>query len=217
MIRTVKPEILDLLPESHPDALHNRRDLLIFNHLMGNFRWFYGELNKRLADNDRLLEIGAGLGDLGRWLYPRVLNRQDVLFDGLDRWSRPPHWPELWNWHQVDLRSFNGYDRYNIILANLVLHQFEDHELQQLGQAIGKRARLILISEPARRKLHLLQVKLATILGTSYVTKHDARVSIEAGFINDELPRLLGLDLKHWECNCEVGFLGQYRMIAVRK
>ena len=217
MIRTVKPEILDQLPENHPDALHNRRDLLIFNHLMGNFRWFNSELKKRLVDSDRLLEIGAGMGDLGRWLNPRVLNKQGVSIDGLDQWSRPTHWPELWNWHQGDLRSFDGYDRYNIVLANLVLHQFEDQELHRLGQEIGKCAKLILISEPARRKLHLFQIKLATILGTSYVTKHDARVSIEAGFINDELPELLGLDLKQWECTCEVGFLGQYRMIAVRK
>lgn len=217
MIRTVKPEILDRLPENHPDALHNRRDLLIFNHLMGNFRWFYRELKKRLDKDDHLLEIGSGIGDLGRWLYPRVLNKQDVLYDGLDQFSRPKNWPELWKWHQVDLRSFDGYDRYNIVLANLVLHQFKDQELHRLGQEIGKRAKLILISEPARRNLHLFQLKFARLLRTSYVTNHDARVSIEAGFINDELPKLLGLDLKQWECNCEVGFLGQYRMIAVKK
>ena len=74
MIRAIKPEILDQLPENHPDALHNRRDLLIFNHLMGNFRWFYRELKKRLDKNDHLLEIGSGLGDLGRWLFPRRMS-----------------------------------------------------------------------------------------------------------------------------------------------
>ena len=76
---------------------------------------------------------------------------------------------------------------------------------------------MLLLDEILSKGLHLFQLKFARLLGTSYVTNHDARVSIEAGFINDELPELLGLDLKQWECNCEVGFLGQYRMIAVRK
>jgi len=217
MIRAIKPEILDQLPENHPDALHNRRDLLIFNHLMGNFRWFYRELKKRLDKNDHLLEIGSGLGDLGRWLFPRILNEHDIEYDGLDQFSRPSKWPKSWNWHQTDLRVFDEYDHYDIILANLVLHQFEDQELFRLGQKIDRSTKLILISEPARRNLHLFQLKFARLLGTNYVTNHDARVSIEAGFINDELPNLLGLDLKQWKYNCEVGFLGQYRMIAIRK
>ncbi len=217
MIRTVKPEILDILPENHPDALHNRRDLLLFNHLMGNFRWFCRELKNRLNENDRLLEIGAGLGELGQHLHFSLLNRRKVSIDGLDRWSRPPRWPESGTWHQVDLRSFNSYNHYSIVLANLVLHQFQDHELQKLGRFIGEKARLILVSEPARRKLHIHQARLARLFGTSYVTNHDARASIEAGFLGNELPYLLDLDPTQWICKCKIGFLGQYHMIAVRK
>lgn len=217
MIRVVKPEILDSLPQGHPDALHNRRDIRRLNILMGNFRWFARILKKVLRPQDRLLDLGAGGGDLGKHLERSTLRDPSIPLTGLDLWSRPSFWPERWDWLQEDIRSFNGYDRYPVILANLILHQFEDSLLSEIGSRINRHARVILASETARRKRHLHQLKLAKLLGTHPVTDHDAKVSIEAGFVGEELPLLLGLDASVWTWTCKTCLLGQYRMIAVRQ
>lgn len=217
MIRIVKPEILDSLPEDHPDAMHNRRDIRMFNRIMGNFRWFSRQLRKHLIPGDTILEIGAGAGDLGRHLRHTALDNGVSRLDGLDFCSRPPDWPENSAWHQCDLRSFADYGRYSVILANLILHQFEEEDLRTIGQVFSNGARLILACETARRRLHIHQLRGARLLGINYVSRHDARVSIEGGFRGDELPRFLRLDTEYWEFDCEERFLGQYRMTAKRR
>ena len=217
MIRVVKPEILDSLPEDHPDAIHNRRDIRMFNRIMGNFRWFSRQLRRYLLPGDTILEIGAGAGDLGRHLRRTALNNGVSKLDGLDLCSRPPDWPEGWTWHKCDLRSFADYDRYSVILANFVLHQFDEEDLRAIGRTFSTGARLILTCETARRRLHLHQLRGARLLGINYVSRYDAKVSIEGGFLGAELPRFLGLDPENWECDCEAGFLGHYRMIAKRR
>jgi hypothetical protein len=55
------------------------------------------------------------------------------------------------------------------------------------------------------------------LLGINYVTAHDAQVSIEAGFRDDELPGALGLEPSHWDCRCFTTAFGAYRMIALRR
>jgi hypothetical protein len=57
----------------------------------------------------------------------------------------------------------------------------------------------------------------AALLGGSHVTRHDARVSIAAGFLGDELPAALGLDPRNWHWRCTTTALGAYRMIALRR
>ena len=89
MIRIVKPEILDSLPEDHPDAIHNRRDIRMFNRIMGNFRWFSRQLRRHLLPGDTILEIGAGTGDLGRHLRRTTPDNWVSKLDGLDLCSRP--------------------------------------------------------------------------------------------------------------------------------
>jgi hypothetical protein len=39
-------------------------------------------------------------------------------------------------------------------------------------------------------------------------------VSIRAGFCDEELPALLGLDPTKWQWHCETTFSGAYRMLA---
>ena len=216
MNRIVQPEILDTLAENDPEALKIRRDIKLFNILMGNFRWFERELPKVLLRGDSLLEIGAGHGDLGRHLHKTVLANSTCQLDGLDLCSRPLDWPANWNWHREDIRTFDRYDEYEVILANFVLHQFEDSVLRDLGRRCCKTRRVILACETARRKFHLHQLKLAKCLGMSKASVHDAKASIESGFVAEELPSLLGLEPTEWTWLCQTGFLDQYRMIAVR-
>ncbi len=215
MSRRVQPELLDCLPPDHPDALHNRRDLRFFNAVMGNFRWVARTLRAQLRPGDRVLELGAGEGDLGRYLR-RALSDFDYAYTGLDLWPQPENWPQAWGWRREDLAAFPDYGEFNVILGNLILHQFEDDVLRELGNSWRKHARLLVFCEPVRRSLHLRQLPLARLAGINYVSRHDAHVSIEGGFLGDELPRLLGVDSAPWRVETQQTFLGAYRMVAVK-
>jgi hypothetical protein len=216
MIRRVQPELLDQLTPDDPDARQNRRDLRLFNALMGNHRWIERVLRAQVRVGDRLLEVGAGEGDLGLRLR-RVWQRRPIPYAGLDRWPRPAAWPQTWGWHGADLRTYAGYRTYNIILGNLILHQFEDDVLAELGRGWREHARLLVFCETARHPLHLAQLPLARLLGINHVSRHDARVSVEGGFAGRELPRLLGVDEPPWRVTLRHTFWGAYRMVARRE
>ncbi len=208
MRRTLQPELLDALAPDHPDALHSRRDLLATNAVTGGHRWLARTLPPLLRPAERGLEIGAGTGELAARLG----------LDGLDLWPRPAAWPARRTWHRADLRGFGGYDRYAVIAGNLIFHQFSAEDLAALGATLGRTARVIVACEPARvRRSQLLFRLLAPLLGANYVTRHDARVSIAAGFLGDELPRALGLAAPAWSLRCDTTLRGLYRMVAVRR
>jgi hypothetical protein len=216
MKRLVQPEILDSLPQDHPDAIANRRDLRLINGIMGNYRWFARTLPPRLRRGDRVLEIGAGTGDLGLALS-RACRGRIAHYCGLDFWSRPDHWPADWDWVQQDLLEFKDYGDYNVIVANLILHQFEAADLRRLGQRLTQsNTRLILASEPARRRLHQWQLKLLRPFGLNPVSRHDGHVSVAGGFRGQELPALLGLSPPDWRIHSRTGFLGSNRTVAQR-
>ncbi len=213
MLRTVQPELLDSLPDDHPDARHSRRDLRLTNFAMGNFRWFRRTLPPLWRAGDCVLELGAGGGELAHALRPRISH-----YAGLDRCPRPAHWPDAWEWFRNDLRSFTHYGSYPVVLGNLVFHHFLTGELRALGSEFNRHARLVLASEPARqRRSQTFFDAAAVLLGGCHVTRHDARVSIAAGFLGDELPDALGFDPRQWHWRCTTTTLGAYRMIALRR
>ena len=213
MPRTLQPELLDALPPGHPAALHSRRDLRLTNRAMGNFRWFLRTLPPLVRSGETVLELGAGTGDLARALHGR-----GVSVDGLDRWPRPAEWPADRAWHSADLTAFPGYASYPVIIGNLIFHQFSEVELAALGARLRDHARLIVACEPARRRLYqIIFGVVAPLLGANYVTRHDARVSIAAGFRGNELSRALGLDPALWECRVTKSLLGAYRLVASRR
>lgn len=211
MQRTLQPELLDSLPHDHPDALHNRRDLRLTNLALGNHRWLERALPPLLRPAETALELGAGTGELGLRLLRRGVN-----VAGLDLWPRPPGWPSTAAWHRADLRAFEGYADYRVVVGNLIFHQFSDAELAQLGAKL-RGARVIVASEPERRRLSQVFYRtLAPLFGANHVSLHDAHVSIAAGFCGDELPRMLGLNSREWNIRCFSTTLGAYRMVAVR-
>jgi len=212
MRRSLQPEILDTLAPDDPAALHNRRDLRIFNRVMGNPRWIERALLRQLQPGDRVLELGSGTGELGR-----RLQGAGVPVDGLDLWPRPPDWPAERAWHQSDLRTFAGFADYDVIVANLILHQFTEPELADLGRRLRLGPRLLLACEPRRHRLsRWLCAVFAPLVGANYVTRHDARVSIDAGFRSAELAQALGLAGPKWSLRCHTTFLGAYRLSALR-
>jgi hypothetical protein len=213
MNRACEPELLDSLPHDHPDAVHSRRDLRLVNIFMRNRAWFARALPPLLRPGERVLEVGAGMGEMGR-----SLNEAGLAVDALDLCPRPAAWPTGREWHRADLLAFDGYGAYAAVIGNLIFHQFTAPELAALGATLRRSCRVIVACEPQRRKLSQTLVSaLAPLLGASHVTLHDARVSIQAGFIGDELPAALGLNDGSWNCSCRTTALGAFRMVAVRR
>ncbi len=212
MKRELQPELLDSLPPDHPDALHNRRDLRLTNRVLGNYRWIAGALSDQPRPPGKVLEIGAGMGELVAHLAAR-----GIATDGLDLWPTPAGWPTDRRWYRADLLTFGGYADYPVIIGNLIFHQFTDHQLAELGGNLSRSAKVIIACEPLRRRSsQVLFATIAPLLGANHVSLHDAHVSVAAGFRGDELPQMLGLTQPRWDCRCYTSMLGAYRMVARR-
>jgi len=212
MERSLQPELLDSLAPDDPAALHNRRDLRLINRFIGTVPWFARELARRLRPGERVLEIGAGTGELTGALAAR-----GVPIDGLDLWPRPVDLPRSSAWHRADLRTFGGYAEYPVVIGNLILHQFSERELAELGRRLAP-VRVVLASEPARvRRAQVFLAVGAWVFRGNHVTRHDAQVSVRAGFLKAELPGYLGLSRADWRWTCGVQGIGTYRMMAEKR
>lgn len=213
MNRRLEPELLDSLPPDHPDAIHSRRDLRLVNRVMGNASWFEKTLARYIRPGERVIELGSGTGELST-----RLRTVTPLVDGIDRIPAPPAWPTPSCWHQTDIQTFTGWNAYPVVIGNLIIHHFDNVSLRALGEAIGPHARLLLFSEPTRKRLNQRFWNIvAPLCGANRVTRHDGRVSIAAGFLGDELPRSLGLDPSLWHWEISHTWLGAYRLIAQRR
>lgn len=211
MDRTLQPELLDHLAPQDPAARESRRDLRVINRVMGNVRWLQSALAKVARPGDTLLELGAGDGQVAAaWRGNRC--------DALDLGPPPADWPAGAQWHQTDLREFREWSGYSVVFANLFLHHLSEPMLQHLGAQLRKHARVVVACEPWRGRLFLgLFAALCPVIGANAVTRHDGRISINAGFRGDELPRSLGLSGDEgWHCRVESTRLGAYHLVAVK-
>lgn len=214
--RSVQPELLDELAPDHPDALRNRRDLRMINLLQGNFRWIAKQLARYMQPGEAVIEPGAGQGDLAYAVHNcGILRKGSPCWTGLDLWPRPADWPVAWDWKQEDLLAFSSYADYPVFVTNLILHQFEADALRNLGESLCKGVRVIIASETLRRPRAYFGLRCLWPL-LNHVSKHDARVSLDAGFHGRELPTLLGLRESEWQINITESLLGTYRMVAIR-
>ena len=77
-----------------------------------------------------------------------------------------------------------------VVIANLFLHHFENRRLAELLRVISNRAKLFVAIEPRRAPPSLFFSRLLWAIGCNDVTRHDATVSVRAGFFGEELSTL---------------------------
>jgi hypothetical protein len=204
MERRVEPELLDELPPRDNRAIGSRRDLQRINAWMGNAGILAECLGSAFAGSPpgHLLELGAGDGTfllkVARKLCKRwpavtltLLDRHDVvrpeIISGFEAigWSAEKKVMDVFEW--VEQPASSGFDA---VVANLFLHHFSPDQLVKLFAAAARRTAVFAAVEPRRARSALFAGHLLWAIGCNDVTRHDALVSIRAGFAARELSRL---------------------------
>ena len=214
MNRLVECEILDHLPADDPAAIRSREELRLINGIMGNHRWILRRLKALIKPGWRVLELGAGDGGLcGALIGSGVCAAKQIT--AVDLAPRPDELHPDVSWLRQSIFEMDQLPPAEIVIANLFLHHFDADHLTALGSKLGPMTRVVLACEPARKRFHLAQGDLlAALAGFNDVTNHDMLTSIRAGFVEDELPRSLGL--RDWRCLVSCTLVGAYQMEAVR-
>ena len=78
----------------------------------------------------------------------------------------------------------------DIVIANLFLHHFENPRLTELLRLISQRTKVFIALEPCRSTWSLFCSHLLWAIGCNDVTRHDAVISVRAGFSGSELSGL---------------------------
>jgi hypothetical protein len=204
MDRVVEPELLDALGADDVQALGSRADLRRINFLMGNAGALLRLLHKGTTGRrvSCLVELGAGDGTLllrlARRLAPEwrevrcVAVDQQPAFDATTRrgFSQIGWSIEVATMDAVEWLSEPRIPDDAVIVANLFLHHFSGGKLERLLQLISARSSLFVACEPRRAPLALFASRLLGLIGCNPVTRHDAVVSVRAGFAGTELSSL---------------------------
>lgn len=200
--RVLEDETLDHLAETDPRAIHSRRDLQRINWLMGSAGIIGGVLKEGARAPKKIIELGAGDGTLMLKLAERFSSEwPDVHLTLLDRQnlvSEKTHAAfERLGWQlrtlNVDLMDWIGrsYDeRWDVCVANLFIHHFDERQITALFNTLSARTDLFVACEPRRERVPLYASHLVGLVGANKVTREDAVLSVRAGFCGGELSAL---------------------------
>lgn len=197
--RRVDPEWLDELPADDPRAVRSRHDLRVMNRIMRHAATIRGFLIRHLkTDAPTLVELGAGDGTLLLDALPKThsagrivfVDRQPVVSAGtIARYAARGFAASLETADVFDWLGTKG-STCDAIVANLFLHHFESPRLVELLALASRRTKLFVACEPRRARLPLAGSRMLGLIGCNDVTRHDAHVSVRAGFIGSELSQL---------------------------
>lgn len=205
-MRKLTPELLDHLPHDDPGAIRSRLDLRRVNRFMRTDSWVLRNLPPQPS---QIVEIGAGDGHL---LACITKQSPGTPISAYDFAPRPAHLPPAIRWHRGDLFNQPAPEAGGVLIASLFLHHFTNAQLSALAPWLHRFDK-ILINEPLRSKFPQMMGKLATPF-IHPITRHDMKVSIEAGFVRGELPVLLGLQPNEFCIKEFTTWQGSLRLIA---
>lgn len=204
MQRTLEPELLDDLPADDPRAIASRRDLRRVNVLMSTAGIIARALNGTfIAHSPRsIVELGAGDGTsllrLAETIPPRPTPIRAVLVDRkqlLTAETNQAFAARKWQVESVAMDVFDWLDRpspesSDLIIASLFLHHFTEPDLRRLLSRASQQTITFLACEPKRADFPFIAASLLGFIGCNSVTRHDAKVSVRAGFAEKELSAL---------------------------
>jgi hypothetical protein len=197
--RTVAPEWLDQLSPRDPRAVESRHDLRLLNWWMGNARTIRTVLADLCRANPpmRLAELGAGDGTfflrLARSLGRPCPGAEVFLVDRRPSVSTQTCAAFVRMGWAVDIVAADVFDwlprqaLLDVLIANLFLHHFEADALAALLRLIARSSRSLVACEPRRCASALAVGYMLRLLGCNAVTRHDAPISVRAGFRASEL------------------------------
>jgi len=200
MKRILQPELLDTLSPADPWAIRSRRDLRRINWWMRNPAILVRALEQNLSGPPgQITELGAGDGNLllqlAHRLAPRWPNVNATLLDLQENIPAETlaaiaklGWPA--ESVVVDVFDWSPGQADKVVIANLFLHHFDDERLAGLLQKISRNARLFVAVEPHRFPWPSLVGQLLRLIGCNAVTRHDAVISIRAGFAGKAISAL---------------------------
>lgn len=231
--RVVEPELLESLPADDPRAVRSRRDLRRVNRLMAAASLLSDPLDALLRGRTGtvdLVELGAGDGALllrvarrhaRHWPPVRLglLDLQPVVGDATLRayralgWQAEPIQDDVLHWAA---RASGDASRAPVVCCNLFLHHFEGDRLARLLRGIAAHARAFVGVEPRRSPTALFASRLLGCVGCGPVTRHDARISVRAGFTGRELSDAWPAHAD-WRLDEHAAGLFSHRLVAQRR
>ncbi|EXI73278.1 MAG TPA: hypothetical protein PK440_20435 [Candidatus Accumulibacter phosphatis] len=223
MPRVVGAETLDNLAVDDPAATRSRRDLRRVHRAMATRSIVSRALRSAIVSTPatrplQVLEIGAGDGSLllgvARGLAPTwppvnltlldaqpLVERETIESYSELGWNVVPTVRDVLDWAAAitdPLLPKSATARWDLIVANLFLHHFEDADLAGLLGAIAARSDRLFACEPRRAWVALAGSQLLGALGVSALTRADAVLSVHAGFKGRELSALWPIRTAEW-------------------
>jgi 2-polyprenyl-3-methyl-5-hydroxy-6-metoxy-1,4-benzoquinol methylase len=228
--RQVQREWLDELPADDPRAIRSRRDLIRVNAWMLQPGIMARALSAHHGTNAprTMLDLGSGDGTFmlrvatalaRQWrdVSVTMLDQQDVVsaatrrgFDGLG-WRCTTITGDLFA-----VLEDGRLGEFDIITANLFLHHFTEAPLARLMAGIAPRTSLFVACEPRRAALPLLASRMLWVIGCNDVSRHDAVVSVQAGFNDHELSAIWP-DPDRWQLHEHAARLFTHCFVAHRR
>jgi len=207
MQRIVEHELLDELPPASAEAVSSRADLRRLNSILGHAGTLSRLLCQQLSQNVsntrtfRLADLGGGDGTFllrlahrcashGLTIEATLVDQQNIVSPETRSALAALHCQaesataDVFQWLE---QTGPGMDA---IIANLFLHHFDDDSLSALLRLAAARTKLFIACEPRRSPFALAASKVVRFLGCNPITRHDAVLSVRAGFRGQELSSL---------------------------
>lgn len=202
--RRVSPEILDGLAGNDPRALRAREDLHRLNTLIGQSFIMRRLLTAGASEKPPRVVVDLGSGDgrfslrvarrlARRWPSVKLflIDRQALVsattleaFRSLG-WEATSVKSDVFDWFADHPR-----EAVDLVTVNLFLHHLQASALAMLFQKLAPTTRAFVACEPRRSLIALAGCAFLALAGIGRLIRHDARVSVHAGFLGKELSAL---------------------------